>query len=332
MRIGILGAGAVGGYYGARLAAAGHSVLFVARGDRLVGLQARGLFVESIDGDLRLPPMASDWSVTPSEVSVAASGPFSDGPALDLVLVCVKAHHTATAATDVLALVTPRTDVLCLQNGVDQEATLDQVLGERLGGATVLPGICAIGVDMPEPGLVRHTNNGWITLGEWSGQSDRSERVATVLEDAGIKVRRSEDMRTTRWRKLIWNAAFNPIAALTHQSVLDVVVDERTRALAEAAMRETIAVGLAQGLAVAEYDLALATRHDPRWADSLTSMRQDVERGRPTEIEALTGVVIRRGRAAGVPTPACEVLHALVLAIERRTAAGPERSPTPSTR
>lgn len=296
-----MGAGAVGGYFGARLADAGHEVWFIARGERLKAYRTTGIRVESIDGDLEIVPVR------------ALRDPSSVGK-VDLVLFTVKSTGTRKAAEEARPMVGPYTTVLAVQNGVDNEAVLEEVLGED----RIVPGVAVIGVSMPVPGLIRHTNNGSITLGEVSGEeSDRVRSVCQAFAEAGVDTRVSTDIRTVKWRKLIWNAAFNPIAALTGSRVLELIEDDASRELAVSAMREAMAVGVALGHDVGGYDITRATQHNPNWAQSKTSMLQDLERGRATEIDHLTGAVVRYGREKGVPTPVCSTLLRLVRARER---------------
>ncbi len=301
-----MGAGAVGGYFGAKLARAGHEVWFISRGERLKALRTKGIRVESIDGDFEMAPIRATKDT-------AAVGP------VDLVLFTVKSTQTREAAEATRAVVRDHTTVLAIQNGVDNEAVLEEVLGAE----RVLPGVAVVGVAMPEPGRVLHTNNGSITLGEVSGEeTERVRLISKALRDAGVETRVSTDIRSVKWRKLVWNAAFNPIAALTGMRVLQLIEDDDTRELAEAAMGEAIAVGVALGFNVGGYDMGRATQRNPNWARSKTSMLQDVERGRPTEIEALTGAVVRYGEQEGVPTPVSRTLLRLVRAKEREVVAG----------
>ena len=301
MRVAVMGAGAVGSYFGAKLARADHEVWFISRGERLKAFRTTGVRVESIDGDFEIVPTR------------AIRDPSSVGK-VELVLFTVKSADTRRAAEEAMPLVGPYTTVLALQNGVDNEVILEQVLG----GHSIVPGVAVIGVSMPEPGLVRHTNNGTITLGEVSGEgSDRVNYICQTFADAGVETRVSADIRTVKWKKLIWNAAFNPIAALTGNRVLGLIEDDDSRTLAEGAMREAIDVGVALGYDVGDYDMARATQRNPNWARSKTSMLQDVERGIPTEIEALTGAVVKYGKQTGVPTPVCTTLLRLVRAKER---------------
>jgi 2-dehydropantoate 2-reductase len=298
MRVLVMGAGAVGGYFGAKLVRAGHEVWFIGRGERLRAMRTTGLKVESIDGDFDVAPLRAT-----NDTSVV-------GP-VDLVLFTVKSTQTREAAEALVPVVRDHTTVLAIQNGVDNEELLEEVLGAD----RIVPGVAVIGVAMPEPGRVVHTNNGSITIGEPSGEeTERVRLISKTLREAGVETRVSTHIRSIKWRKLVWNAAFNPIAALTGGRVLQLIEDDDTRELAEVAMREAIAVGVALGLDVADYDLARATQRNPQWALSKTSMLQDLERGRPTEIEALTGAVVRYGEETGVPTPVSRTLLRLVRA------------------
>jgi 2-dehydropantoate 2-reductase len=206
--------------------------------------------------------------------------------------------------------------VLALQNGVENEAVLGEILGEE----HVLPAVAVIGVAMPEPGRVLHTNNGTITLGEVSGE--RTQRVLDVceaFETAHVGTRVSGDILSVKWRKLVWNAAFNPIAALTGRRVLELIDDPDGRSLAVDGMRETITVGLALGHSIDDGILDRALERNPNWARSKTSMLQDIERGRPTEIDALCGAVVRAGQRVGLPTPVNSSLLRLVRAKEHHS-------------
>jgi 2-dehydropantoate 2-reductase len=301
MRIAVMGAGAVGGYFGAKLAHAGHEVWFISRGRRLKAMRIDGLRVESIDGDFHMVPIR------------ATNDPSSVGK-VDLVLFTVKSTGTREAAEKARPMVGPHTTVLCLQNGVDNET----VIGEAVGDQRVVPGVAIIGVAMPEPGLVRHTNNGSITLGEVDGvESQRIKDICQAFADAGVSTRVSSDILSVKWRKLIWNASFNPLTALTGRRVLELIEDDDSRSLAEDAMRESIAVGRALGHRVDDSVIERATQRDPNWAHSKTSMLQDIERGRPTEVDALTGAVVREGERLGIPIPVNSAILRLVRAKER---------------
>ena len=204
MRVAVMGAGAVGGYFGARLAAGGHDLTFITRGERLSAMREGGILVKSIDGDLDL----EDVEATDDPAGVGE---------VELVIFSVKSTGTREAAEVAQPLVRPGTVVLALQNGVENEAVLGEVLGEE----HVLPAVAVIGVAMPEPGHILHTNNGSITLGEISGNT--TERVLAVREafaDAGVGTRVIGDILSVKWRKLIWNAAFNLVHEIGWKSII----------------------------------------------------------------------------------------------------------------
>lgn len=282
-----MGAGAVGSYFGAKLALAGNEVHFIARGDHLRAMQTRGLQVQSRDSTMTIDHVR------------AMGDPKGVGP-VDLVLFTVKATSTLEAAEAARPLLGPDTVVLGLQNGVENESMLAKTLGRE----RIVPGVAYIGVQRPSAGLILHTNLGNIALGEFDGRvSDRVVAIRDVLEDAGVHTSVSSDITSAKWRKLVWNAAFNPITAIHRKTVLDVLEDDGLRATAIAAMREVVDVGSALGHQVSEESIRKATAFSAELGRSRTSMLQDVEAGRPTEIDALCGAVVRAGRRVGVPTP-----------------------------
>jgi 2-dehydropantoate 2-reductase len=267
-----------------------------------------GLLVRNPDGDIVIKPARA--TEDPSKVGE-----------VDLVLFTVKSTGTREAAVAMRPLLGPRTAVLCLQNGVENE----DVLTEVVGVGRVIPGVAYVGAEVTEPGVVTHTAMGRIALGERNGEvSERVKEIARAFEDAGIHASSSTDITSAKWRKLVWNAAFNPITALTGQTVFEALQDDDIKELGHAAMREVIAVAQALGLAVSEDDVPKGENVRSQKAMSKTSMLQDVERGRPTEIEALSGSVVRAGHRVGVPTPINAALRALVKAKEARS-----RAPAP---
>jgi 2-dehydropantoate 2-reductase len=301
MRIAVMGAGAVGGYFGARLAKSGHDVTFISRGDRLGVMLQQGLKVESLEGDFVLDRVT------------ATDDPAEVGP-VEMVLFTVKSTATHDASQATKAMMGPGTVVLSLQNGVENEDVLAQVLGAE----HIVPGVAIIGVSMPEPGLIRHTNNGSITLGEVSGtQTERVQEICRAFADAGVETRVSSDILSVKWRKLIWNASFNPLTAITGRRVLELIEDDDSRTLAVDAMHEAITVGRALGHKIDDSIIDRATQRDPNWAHSKTSMLQDIERGRATEIDSLCGAVVRGGERTGIPTPINSTLLRIVKAKER---------------
>jgi 2-dehydropantoate 2-reductase len=312
MKIVIVGAGGVGAFYGALLARAGQDVHFLARGAQLQALQSVGIRIKS----------ATLGTFDVHRVRAAARA--SDiGPA-DLILLCVKAYHVEAVLDEVASIAHERTIVVGLQNGIES----DDLLAERLGRARVLTGILYVGATLEEPGVVSHLAGGRIVLGARAGADARLlTPVHDVLAVMGLPVQVASDIERERWYKLIWNAAFNPLTALTSWSVHELLADERTRALAVSIMREVIAVARAQGVDLHESDIDRVIEYTMKAPPILTSMEVDRRMGRPLETEALIGVVVRKGRQLGIATPVSGVVYTLLGAVDR-----PRRSGTETTR
>jgi 2-dehydropantoate 2-reductase len=301
MRILIAGAGAVGGFFGGLLARAGHEVVFLARGANLAALRARGLTVESVDGDFRVAP-------------VRATGDVAGEPPVGLVLVTVKSYDTAAAARAIAPVIGPETIVLSLQNGVENEALLAAVLGLP----PLMRAMTHIGAELVAPGVVRHVAEGTVYFGEPTGrESARARSLAALLAAAGVRHHLASDILVRLWDKLAWNAAHNAVTALTRATVGAAVAVPATAHVVRAAMLEVVAVARAQGIGLdperVERTLAFSRAH---LGGLRTSMLQDLERGRPLEHEALNGAVVRLGDAAGVPTPVNRTLHGLLAALD----------------
>lgn len=344
MKIVVYGAGGVGAFYGGLLARAGHHVHFVARGAQLEALRTGGLRISSLAlGEISIPPV-------PATASAAEAG------LADLVLVCVKAHQTAGILEDVAACVGPETILIALQNGVES----DEVLAGRFGSEHVVSAVVYVGSTLERPGLVRHVAAGTLVIGRsfrlnpeathaspLPSASSGSEPAASgsrpaasgfsrkntvddirdVLASTGLPVRISPDIERQRWHKLAWNASFNAISALTLRSSQELLGHPPTRALLVSMMREVVAVANARGVALGEADIEQLVGTTEKAAPIRTSMLVDRERGRQLETDALVGVVVRKGREAGVPTPIAEVLYSLLAAIEMPRADAPADLP-----
>jgi 2-dehydropantoate 2-reductase len=305
MRILIAGTGGVGGYFGAKLAQAGHAVVFLARGANLAALRKQGLRVVSIDGDMHVR-------------GVAAADVLAGEAPVELALVTVKSYDTADAAEAMRPVVTPETIVLSLQNGVENET----VLAAKLGLPPLLGAMTHIGAELASPGVVRHIAEGTIFFGEMTGrETARARRLAEIFAAAGVRHQLSGNIMLRMWDKLTWNAAHNAVTALTGATAGEAASAPATTAVLRDAMLEVVAVARAQGImldpAHVESNL-LHSRAELR--DLRTSMLQDVARGRRLEHEALNGAVVRFGEAVGVPTPVNRVLYGLLAALDARLA------------
>jgi len=306
MRIAVIGAGAVGGYFGGRLAQSGSDVHFVARGRQLEALRRDGLRVDSPKGDFSLP-------------DVRASAAFSEIGPVDLVIVAVKAWQVAEVAGALVPLVGERTAILPLQNGVEADGQIAAV-----HGAHVLGGLARIISMLVAPGHVRHLGaEPFVALSELDDRrTPRVESIAEVLREAGIGVEIPPDIRVAIWEKFLFICSVSGVGAVTRAPIGILRSRPETRALLEEAMREIRAVGLARGVAIpadaVERTLAFIDGLPP---DGTASMQRDIMEGRPSELESQNGAVVRLGRAAGVPTPLNRFLYHTLLPMEARARA-----------
>lgn len=284
-----MGAGGVGGYFGARLAVGGCEVAFVARGAHLAAIRERGLKVRSQGGDLHLPDVE------------ASDDPASLAPA-DIVLVTVKLWDTEAAAHAVRPLIGRETGVVSFQNGVQKEDALRRVLGDK----AVMGGVSYIAATIAEPGLIEHTGTmARLVFGELDGsRSARAEALLRACARAGIDAELSADIRRSVWEKFVLLAAFSGATTTIRAPIGPIRADPQARSLLHDAMREVVAVGRALGVALpeayADDRLAFADTLPPQMT---SSMHNDLERGNRLEVPWLSGAVVELGRKAGVPTP-----------------------------
>jgi 2-dehydropantoate 2-reductase len=312
VRIVIAGAGAIGGYIGARLVRAGADVILFARGPHLRAMQERGLRVKSADGDFEVrPEVAGD---------LAAIG------TADVVVLGVKAHGLTVLAPQLRVLFGPDTVVVSTQNGIPwwyfqgHGGELDGLRLERVdpGGAIadaieprrIVGSLAYFATDIVEPGVIRHTEGHRISLGEPDGtRSDRTRAIADVLIGAGLKAPVTTRIRQEIWVKLLGNVAFNPISALTGGTLEELARHPDVSQLIRSVMTETEAVA-------AQLGLELPVSIDQRMAGAAkvgahkTSMLQDFEAGRPMELDAVVGGVIELGERLGVSMPATRAVYA----------------------
>jgi len=308
MRIAVLGTGAVGGYFGGRLAHAGEDVVFIARGAQLRALRERGLRVDSPAGDFVVRPVQ------------ATDDPAQVGP-VDAVLVGVKAWQVTEAARAMLPLVGPATFVVPLQNGVEAPDQLAAVLGAE----HVLGGLCRIVSLVVGPGHVRHAGlEPYVALGELDNRpSQRAARLRQALVRAGVTAEIPPDIRVALWEKFLFIASFSGVGAVTRAPAGVLRELPETRRMLEQAMREILAVARAKDIALPEESIprtmALVENLPP---DGTASMQRDIMAGRPSELESQSGAVVRLGREMGVATPLHAFIYYSLLPLELR-ARGP---------
>jgi len=292
MKIAVFGTGGVGGYFGARLAKAGADVHFIARGRHLAAIRENGLKIESALGALTLKP------------AQATDDPAAIGPA-DLAIVAVKLYDTDAAVQAMQPLVGPETTVMSLQNGITAHDTLAEAFGrERLIG-----GSCQIAAVIGAPGVVRHTGTmASVAFGEWDGgRTPRVEALLGACKKAGIDVTLSDNIDAVIWSKFIFLSAFSGITCMMRLPVGPIREDPETRALHRRAMEEASAVARKKGVRLPDelIDQRMAFT-DGLPAEMYASMYHDLMAGKRLELNWLSGVVVRMGRALGVPTPAQE--------------------------
>lgn len=291
-RVQVVGAGAVGSYYGALLARAGHEVTLVARGAHLRALRNRGAVrVREPDG--------TAW-----DAPVAAAGAPVEGTAL--AIVATKSHDTRAAAEALAPVLDADASVLSLQNGVENAGRLAAVLGPR-----VLGGIAFVGLRIHEPGTVDHQAQGWVRIGDPAGPSERARAVFALVEGAW-DVRLSDDIVHDQWHKLLWNTGFNAVCAITGATAGRALATPAPRALVRAAMGETVAVAAAHGVRLTDEEVEGMAAYDPQLRDYRPSTAQDVDAGKRLERDALCGFIRREGARLGIPVPANDVLDRLL--------------------
>lgn len=304
MRVAIFGVGAVGGYFGGRLAEAGEDVVFIARGEHLQALCANGLQVDSVNGDIRLP-------------SVAATDDPSRVGTVDVVLVGVKTWQVSEAARSLQPLIGENTLVVPLQNGVEAALQLAEVLGSR----HVCGGLVKIFSFIAGPGHIRHTGvDPYIAFGEFDNRrSARTENLLQTLKNAGIKAEIPSDITAALWQKFLFVVSWGGLGAVTRAPIGLIRSLPQTRRMLEQAMQEIFEVAENRQIRLAD-DLVATTLAfiDQLPPNGTTSMQRDIAEGRPSELESWNGAVVRLGREAGVSVSLHEFIYGSLLPLELR--------------
>lgn len=299
MRIAVMAAGAVGGYFGARLAAAGHDVFFVARGAHRDAIAKDGLRIESTLGNLHL----KDAHVT--------DDPKAVGP-VDVVLFAVKLWDTEKAAGQAKPLVGPGTRVITLQNGVDSVERIAPILGAD----HVVGGIAYIATVIAQPGVISHTSQfAQMRCGRIDGKTDaKLAAFADAAKAAGIDIAVSNTINKDRWEKFIFLVGLSAITAATREPIGPVMADPDTRAYFRRLMEEVLHVGKARGVALdpayVDGRMKFAAESAPKTMKA--SMAHDLDRGNRLELDWLSGKVVEFGRALGMPVPTNEAVYTLL--------------------
>ena len=293
MKIAVMGAGAVGCYYGFKLARAGHDVVLIGRLQHVEAIERQGLRLET--------------QILDERVRVSASTEASAVRGAQLVLLCVKSTDTESAATAIRPHLAPDALMLSLQNGVENADRLRELLPQQVIAAAVY-----VGTEMAGPGHVRHHGRGELII----ERSKASGDVARALIAAGVPTEISDDVRGALWAKLITNCAYNALSAITQLPYGRLVKGEGVTVALRDLVAECVAVAKADGVTIPG-DVDAAVREIAETVPGqYSSTAQDLSRGKRSEIDHLNGFIVRRGEALGIATPANRLLHAIVKLIE----------------
>ena len=299
-RIAVVGAGAVGGYFGGMFARAGAPTVFIGRKHFTEAVNSKGLVLDRLHGQERISALAT--------VEMAGIRDCS------LILFSVKANATSATAAQMAPFVRPGAMVVCLQNGVDNA---DQV--RAAANVAAVPAVVYVAVSVPESGRVKHLARGDLIIGPPSAQTTY---LADVFGRVGIPCRLSDNIEGELWLKLLRNCALNAISALGHVRYGQIVQSDDAKKLMEQIVDEVLAVAHAAGVVLPGVDdresgMAAAMELATQMADAFSSTAQDLTRGRLTEIDALNGYISRRGAELGIPVPVNHALFTLVKLAEQ---------------
>jgi 2-dehydropantoate 2-reductase len=294
-KVAVLGAGAVGGYFGGMLARGGVPVTMIGRPAFVEAVQRSGLRIDSYQFQETVHPQAS------TELSAAADA--------DVVLFCVKTTDTASVSKKLSTILQPSALVVSMQNGVNNAEEI-----RAASGIDALPAVVYVAAAVPAPGTVKHLGRGDLVVGP---RNERTGKIGTLFEGAKVPCRISENIEGELWTKLIWNCALNAISALGRVTYGEIMASEDAKKLIEAAVYETLRVAHAKGIQPPGLEdpkaaLAGSFKIAEQMSGTRSSTAQDLARGKRTEIDSLNGYVARLGEQLGVPTPVNHALYTLV--------------------
>ena len=316
MKVAIIGAGAIGGYVGVKLALAGNDVTFIVRGANLAAIRAHGMKLVMADGSEHVAR------------NVQATNDYAEAGPQDLVILAMKAHQVEAVARDVPQLFGPDTAVVTMQNGIPywyfhahggalagtrvESVDPTGIVGDCIPAQRVIGCVVYPASELIAPGVVRHIEGDRFPLGELDGSSsERVNRISACFAAAGFKAPVLDDIRAEIWLKLWGNLTFNPISSLSHATLVDICQYPLTRELAASMMREAQAVAHKLGI-VFRVSLDKRIAGAEKVGKHKTSMLQDIECGREPEIDALVGSVVELARLTDTPTPRIDAVYALV--------------------
>jgi 2-dehydropantoate 2-reductase len=308
-RVAVMGAGAVGSYFGGMLARAGARVTLIARPNHVLAIRKIGLLLDTVTFKEHV---AMNASTDPADVRDA-----------EFVLFCVKTLDTENAARAIAPHLSPDSILISLQNGVDNVARI-----RAASGIEALPAVVYVAAALPEPGHVKHSARGEWIVGEYTGTAppsagakSRPERVAEMCAAAGVPCHVSQNIEVDQWTKMLMNCAGNAITAIAQTSFAHVARNLDTREVLRTVINECVAVARAAGVALPDVDWTeKGLKNAETLGEATSSTAQDIARGKLTEIDSLNGYIVRRGKELGVPTPVNMTLFALIKLIEETSA------------
>jgi 2-dehydropantoate 2-reductase len=294
-KVAVVGAGAVGGYFGGLLARAGAPVVLIGRAAFAEAVKKNGLFLDTLQFK--------------AHVTVEASSELSAARGADVVLFCVKTTDTTATSRELAQLLLPSAIVVSCQNGVDNVAQI-----YAASGIEAVPAVVYVAASAPEPGIVRHVGHGDLVIGP---ENEKTKRVAAVFERAGVGCKILENIEGELWTKLIWNCALNAVSALGRAKYGEIAASAEARKVLDAVVDEVFAVAKAAGIRFPSLENVEAARGGAlkiasQMTETRSSTAQDMQRGKRTEIDSLNGFIAKRGAELGVPTPVNQALYALV--------------------
>ena len=294
-KIAVVGAGAVGGYFGGMLARAGAPVIFIGRPAFVDAVKQNGLFIDAVQFQER--------------VKVEASADLAAARGAEIVLFCIKTTDTAETAHALANVLSKDAVIISMQNGVDNAEQI-----EAASGLKALPAAVYVAASVPAAGTVKHVGRGDLVLGP---QNEITKRVAAVFARAKVPCRVSENLIGELWTKLVWNCALNALSALGKVTYGEILASVDAKQLLEATVYEVLAVAKASGVQPAGLEdpkaaLAGAYKVAESMAATRSSTSQDMMRGKKTEIDSLNGFIVRRGRELKIPVPVNHALFTLV--------------------
>lgn len=323
-RVAVLGAGAVGSYFGGMLARAGIPVVLIARPAHVEAIRRDKLFMDTVTFRERV---AVEASADPAAVADA-----------DVVLFCVKGQDNEASARSIAPHLKPDAIVVSLQNGVDNVETI-----RAASGIDALPAVVYIAAELPSPGVLKHLGRGELAVGELSSapasplsagaKSSRPQKIAALFATAGVPCRVSENIEADIWAKFIMNCAGNAVAAIAQCSYADAVRNPASNELMRRLIEETVAIARASGIRLPDVDFVEEDiKALGNFGSATSSTAHDLARGKTTEIELLNGYVARRGRELGVATPGNFSVYAMVKLLEESGARRQQAKPAGSSR